>query len=62
MSPLIYGVVSCHDPRNVHRSPHSLAPPQPTPPDSVLNIALAQAGCDVGFGGFIHIVYDGFDT
>ena len=37
MSPLIYGVVSCHDPCNVHRSPYSLAhthpasPPYPSP-------------------------------
>ena len=30
MSPLIYGVVSCHDPRNVHWSPYSVAPPPPS--------------------------------
>lgn len=54
MSPLMYGVVSCHDPGNVHQGSCCLAPPLP-PPDSVLNIALAQAGCDVGFGAlFIY--------
>lgn len=62
MSPLMYGIVSRHDPGNVHRGsllpyppPHPRLPAR-LPPDSVLNIAFAQAGCDVWFGGlFIYV-------
>lgn len=53
MSLLMYGVVSCHDPHNVHHGPCCLV--APTPPYFVLNIALARAGYDVEFRGlFIY--------
>lgn len=49
MSPLMYGVVSCHDPCNVQLGPCCLAL---TPPP---HITLAQAGYEAGFRGlFIY--------
>lgn len=47
MSPLMYGVVSRHDP---HNALESLTPRTQAEPEPGLNITLAQTGCDVEFG------------
>lgn len=54
-------------PRSQQCAPGSLLPcTTPPPPDSVLNITFAKAGCDVRFGGlFMYaaaLIYDQENT